>query len=596
MEQLPSHDSSHRLENLSHQAESQTADVDGHGNTLFHKDAVDLKGVEALDRLAALGIDVNQANSAGRIPLHALCSVGWYDIFLDEGLVANTRWFLQHTTNIDAPDANGVRPLHLASMMSEYLVKALLSWGADPACTTLDGMTPLHLAARTRQSNIIGILLGALQATASTASSSLSNLNVRDKTGRSPLYYACRSGRHETVSLLLAAGADIHAQGDQGSTVLDACAEFDDEQLLWVDYRKPDKGDWETLALTSIPRDWNRDVAGGTGMNDVLRPWVTAGKAVNDVFVKTFGQAAENTMNNAKGGIRSCQDTTRLHEILRMLHQAQAAEPDSLASFIQNFGKCLQKLESTAGHTYTLQCFRDFSAELSSTKSLHDQRDAEILDSLFSEGEKWNDNESCVNETIVEQLLRRREYGVVERLLRRASPLCSTPGKAAQAGKILRLFAKLGFASLIATILESNKDTLENLLSRNELDGKPADPLLFLACQRELPNMDVIHLLVETGNVDVNAQSRTAAQRAATLEDIVWAEEEDEPDPGQATALHELAAGRHWWGVKQAIPYLLSKGADRNILNEAGQTALDVAEEYAPRGIFEAEAIEALRG
>jgi hypothetical protein len=108
--------------------------------------------------------------------------------------------------------------------------------------------------------------------------------------------------------------------------------------------------------------------------------------------------------------------------------------------------------------------------------------------------------------------------------------------------------------------------------------------------------MDVIRLLVETGNVDVNARSRTATQRAATLEDIVWVEEEDEPDPGQATALHELAAGRHWWGVKHAIPYLLSRGADREILNEAGQMALEVAEEYVPRGIFETEAIEALRG
>jgi ankyrin repeat protein len=579
---------------MSHQVESQTVDVDG--NTLFHKDAVDFRGIEALDRLAALGVDVNQANNVGRTPLHALCSVGWYDIFLDDGLVEHTRWFLQHSTNIDVPDANGVRPLHLASMMSEYLVKELLSSGADPAGATSEGMTPLHLAARACQSNIVGILIGALQATASTASSSsLSNLNVRDKSGRSPLHYACRSGRQETVSLLLAAGADVYVQDDQESTVLDACAEFDEEQLLWVDYRKPDKGDWETLALTSIPRGWNRFAAAGTGLHDVLRPWVTAGKAVNDVIVRTFGQAAENTMNNAKGGIRSCQDTTRLHEILQMLHHARAVEPESSILLIQTVGTCIQKLESTAGNTYTLRCFRDFSAELSGTKCLHDQRDAEILELLFSKGETWNDNESCVDETVVEQLLRRREYGVIERLLRRASPLCSTPKKSSQADKILRLFAKLGFAHLIATIFESNTDMLEELLSKNELDGKPADSLLSIACQRELPNMDVVRLLVETGRVDIDARSMTTAQRATSLEGIGWAEEEDEPDPGQATVLHELAAGRHWWGVTQAIPYLLSKGANREMLNEAGQTPLKVAEGYLPRGTFQTEAIEALR-
>lgn len=128
--------------------------MDDHGNTLFHKDAVDFKDIEALDRIAALGVDINQVNSAGRLPLHALCSVGWYDDFLDDGLVAHTQWFLQHTTNF-------VRPLHLASIMSEYLVNALLASGADLAGTTSEGMAPLHLAARARQSNIVGILMGA---------------------------------------------------------------------------------------------------------------------------------------------------------------------------------------------------------------------------------------------------------------------------------------------------------------------------------------------------------------------------------------------------------------------------------------------------
>lgn len=102
--------------------------------------------------------------------------------------------------------------------------------------------------------------------------------------GRSPLHCACRSGRHETVALLLAAGADTHVQDNQGSTVLDACAEFDEEQQLWADYRKPDKGDWETLALISIRRGWNRVAVAGTGLYDALRLWVTVGKAVNDVF------------------------------------------------------------------------------------------------------------------------------------------------------------------------------------------------------------------------------------------------------------------------------------------------------------------------
>lgn len=74
------------------------------------------------------------------------------------------------------------------------------------------------------------------------------------------------------------------------------------------------------------------------------------------------------------------------------------------------------------------------------------------------------------------------------------------------------------------TSRESNTDILEELLSKNEVDGKPADLLLFLACQRELPNMDVVRLLADTGHVDVNARSRTTAERAASREDRGWAD------------------------------------------------------------------------
>lgn len=146
----------------------------------------------------------------------------------------------------------------------------------------------------------------------------------------------------------------------------------------------------------------------------------------------------------------------------------------------------------------------------------------------------------------------------------------------------------------MASMLESNAESLEELLSQNEVDSQPADPILFVACQRELPNMEVICLIVDTGHVNVNAQSRTRAESVAGLKARGWTDIEDEPDPGLNTALHELAMGRHWWGVRQAIPCLLSKGADREIINEARLIPLTLARKYLPRGVFKAEAIEAL--
>lgn len=57
-----------------------------------------------------------------------------------------------------------------------------------------------------------------------------------------------------------------------------------------------------------------------------------------------------------------------------------------------------------------------------------------------------------------------------------------------------------------------------------------------------------------------------------------WSDFDEEPEPGLKTALHVLAEGYYWWSSALAIPYLLSKGADVDVPNEANQTPLQVAE------------------
>jgi len=263
--------------------------VDADGNTLFHKAAVS-QSIEALKRISQLGVDIDQVNHAGRTPLHAICSVGWYDESLLRPLVDHTRWMLPRITNIDAADADGVRPLHLASMMSEFFAKELLTFGADPAGKTSEGFTPLHLAARARQSNIVGMLIAALRVNSSVRVNSSRDVNggpnndeqlavhpnAKDEVGRSPLHYACRSGRHETVALLLDAGADPEVEDGKSITLLDTCAEFEEEQDLWAEYRKPTRTDWNILEKTSVPENWNEVAVAGTKIHDTLHPWVTA--------------------------------------------------------------------------------------------------------------------------------------------------------------------------------------------------------------------------------------------------------------------------------------------------------------------------------
>lgn len=87
------------------------------------------------------------------------------------------------------------------------------------------------------------------------------------------------------------------------------------------------------------------------------------------------------TFNNANGGIRSGQDTTRLDDILQMLHQTQATDTESSENqFVQSVDRCVKRLLSSVGQDVcTLRCFKGFTAALSGTETPHKQRDAEIV-------------------------------------------------------------------------------------------------------------------------------------------------------------------------------------------------------------------------
>lgn len=56
--------------------------------------------------------------------------------------------------------------------------------------------------------------------------------------------------------------------------------------------------------------------------------------------------------------------------------------------------------------------------------------------------------------------------------------------------------------------------------------------------------------------------------------------------------LHDLALGKFWWHVNEALPYLIRMGADINIRNRDGETPLIAA--LKSRRVFSREAVEIL--
>jgi ankyrin repeat protein len=125
---------------------------------------------------------------------------------------------LIHAIPIDAKDIDGWTALHHATRSPENAA-LLLKKGADPNIPTSDGLTPLMLAAKYGQREVIKALL-----------TSKPNVNAQDKRGMSALAYAVRKGDCEIVRVLLDAGADLKLKTTEGESIEDLAKEAVDSE------------------------------------------------------------------------------------------------------------------------------------------------------------------------------------------------------------------------------------------------------------------------------------------------------------------------------------------------------------------------------
>ncbi|CAK7209592.1 hypothetical protein SCUCBS95973_000492 [Sporothrix curviconia] len=591
-------------------------ETDADGNTLFHRAALaplDDDSLAALKaRAAALNVTADQPNHAGRTPMHVLCSFDWCDNEAPEGngYVAEPIRLclqgLQFVRHIDAADAKGVRPLHLAVTISEVCVGELLAAGADPLGATLQGLTPLHLAARARQSNIAGRLLDGIRAQGDSEAVGTA-VSADDEAGWQPLHYACRSGRPETVAILLGAhsgGIDV-VNANTLPALLDACAEFAQEQPLWNSYHPPTAEDASSMFLLGLEESWRHDVVGGVDRHDDLRPWVVAGQRALDSIAGNLSPIegedlddnarAKEQLINFSGQVRTDQDTTQVRPILQMLYRAYLSKEQdqdtarhlfqnalhAVIVKLQNMGPPTTSALSETFYAYTLQCFCEFSSALAKKTDTNDNKDdlaaiesSNRLDSSYPHPDDGR--------FIVRRLLRQRRFGPLPHLLLQ----WATPESESRNGREIshrKRWLSLGLQSLVelgqadslvdACVQASASDPVVRDTFYNAFHDTAMDSLLYLACCRQLPNMDVVRLLIEKCHVDANRRTIAIAERAQML----GIYEGDEPGPGLETPLHALARGFHWWGITQAIPYLIAHGADVTAKNEWGHTAFDLA-------------------
>lgn len=539
--------------------------VDYSGNGLVHeivqrRDLFNNGGPELftfVEELARLGLDLEQTNHAGQTPLHLLCAAGSQSLGFTKGDRAPIDRLIGHAKDLNAADHDGVTPLHIAAACGEAFTKKLLDAGADAAVCTHEGLTPLHFAARCRESNVVGLLLDALRRKQGTTDTSTAvegvNASAFPPRGSqskpiTPLYYACRSGRPETVALLLEAGADAKL-----GNLLEAVFEFEEEEALWRPW-EPDTRDNLCKPASVIPLK----------LQDSCRP----------------RKEKDSRSFNKLGA----DDTTRLEEILQMLVQHGLDLGGELWGHGPN-SAIIHRAERRR-RDYTASCLRvelDKMGYSPAKKSRAATMDDCLHRSLRAASEQTLRDYGKANQSEFIQLLIRKEYHLVEELP--GLQVEFLPVETFNHGPSnLSILVQLGFASLVDKIgaFAAESELQEGqwhafgdktqpglwLAGRKvgDVPSKKEDfnpvPFLLEAVRRELPNMDVVRLLVEKFRVDVNEMHCVVERGEIVASD---------------SALFSVARGKSWWHVRQALPYLLEYGADVHMRNSSGQTPLHVS-------------------
>jgi ankyrin repeat protein len=512
--------------------------TDHRGNTLLHEAGLYLSRRRESENVSStlidMGLDPEQENHDGQTVLHILCKFtplafmpgnsfnGQTGRGSDEDIPTSFDFFLDRGLDVNHRDKQGITPLHIASTFSEYMVRRLLEGGTDPCIATAEGLTVFHLSARSAVPNVIGVLLDWLILNMSQ-DELVSLLNTQDRLGRTALFYACVSGRVESVRLLVESGASIDTREFSGSP-WDGCASFEEQ----------DSG-----ADVTFHHNQGQQHAGPVTISDRPR--------------------SETVDRNARDS--SPFDLPRMNEILELL---VSRAPSAATRYIDI------AVSTAVAHKrdYCVETLITARSVLPSQAEYPLDKDTEGCLTRNREVGAWRDPQNRIEYTIP-VLMQRRAYSALPNIL--ANKSCLVFGISSYTGTILHHLVRGGFATLVSQV--ASKDDVAKAESREWWEEQQKkqrnnigiyEPFVITACQRRLSNMEVLRVLVEEKEADPNARVMTGSRNTQS-----WV-----PKRGQPNSLHFLVKGNHWWQITKALPYLVGKGADLESRNESGHTPL----------------------
>ncbi|KAJ6002676.1 hypothetical protein N7451_005223 [Penicillium sp. IBT 35674x] len=522
--------------------------VDYEGNTplfkLAFKRSTSLIGT--YEYLVKLGLDIDQANNAGRTVLHILCDHNYNP----ESWNSKRQVFdyvLHVSKDLNPRDHDGIQPLHIAASISEVSVFKLLDAGANLFGTTNEGMTILHIAARARQPGVIGIVLSRIAGLKELKRKAF--INQQNQEGNAALHYACRSGRPESVQALLEAGANLNLLNKDGHSPFRVCASFEAEK-----------------------RDHLEEEHDTTRLGEIFEMLILHGAIVNGE-----NGCLQSTFNAAV----SYQHDYTVDCLLSLSDRISGVEPIK-HSMTEDYSLCSHRLGAKK---------RDLreSWRISKYDSISEESLAE-MDFDFAE-----------------KLISLRHYDLFGERVSEGFDLARLhEGKDSFLHHLVRLGYKdllVRFCSRGAALKFDDHDRCQvpetdkgNTPSRRPRPERFIQSLLFAACKCPLPNMGVLQFLVQVIGVNIDVQSREDKGLGGSVLHVLaagckwWHVAQALPfvikmganielrDQNGRTPLH-VALGFQENGpfYKEAARTLVENGADVNAADPNGKTCLSRA-------------------
>lgn len=447
------------------------------------------------------------------------------------------------------------KPLHQTVAAGNIdQVKSLISKGADVNAKDEKGNTPLHLVARYgyKQKDMAELLIarGAdvnaknrdgwtpLHSTAwrsytghrdiaELLITSGSDIQARDKKGRMPLHYAAGANSTDLVELLLTKGADINALGWQGYTGLH-------EAAIWR------KKDVVELLLT---KDADANVKNHMGETPLH---IAAALGSREIVELLIAGGANVNAKDAEG-------STPLH-----------------AAALTGLDKIVEALLARGA---------DVNAKANSgTTPLHNaayKAKGGVVELLIAEGAHINAKTECGN-TPASVALQANHQGVLDLLTAKGGDIPPTSslliaarkGNLAEAKSFLEKGADvnakdwLGWTALHYAAKEGNKDMVQLLITKGaKVNASNKDGLMPL---HQATDQDCVEILI-ANKADVDAKD----------------------NDGWAPLHYAAGAGSRRDGSRDLVELLISKGADINLDNGWGGTALSIAKRKGHQEIVE---------